>query len=297
MSAPPKSLGVPITGKRQLVEHHASGNKLPSAWRVGTEHEKFVFRRRDLTRVAYEGPDGIRALLQRSMRFGWKPITEDGNVIALENDAGCSITLEPGGQFELSGAPLETIHQTCDEVHEHLRQVREVCEELGLGLVGLASTPRRGVRTFAGCRKRRYAIMRQLHAEERPARARHDAAHLHRAGQPRLSPGSRHGEEIPGRLALQPVHRALANSPFTEGRTQRLRLFARLSGPTPTPTDAARGPSSSRMALVSSATSTTCSTCRCTSSTATVDTSMRAVSPSATSWRADCRPCPANSRR
>ena len=205
MSAPPKSLGVPITGKRQLVEHHASGNKPPSAWRVGTEHEKFVFRRSDLTRVAYEGPDGIGALLQRLMRFGWKPMTEDGNIIALENDAGCSITLEPGGQFELSGAPLETIHQTCDEVHEHLRQVREVCEELGLGIIGLGFDPTSRRADISWMPKGRYRIMRELHAEERPARARHDAAHLHRAGQSRLSSEADMATKFRVGLALQPV--------------------------------------------------------------------------------------------
>jgi glutamate--cysteine ligase len=138
MSGPSSLEGPPITDKRQLVEYHASGNKPPAAWRVGTEHEKFVFRRSDLKRVAYDGPDGIRALLEGMTRFGWKPVIEHGNIIALSNDSQCSITLEPGGQFELSGAPLETLHQTCGEVHEHLRQVREVCDELGLGMIGLA---------------------------------------------------------------------------------------------------------------------------------------------------------------
>jgi glutamate--cysteine ligase len=117
MSGPSSLQGPPITDKRQLIEYHESGSKPPSAWRIGTEHEKFVFRRADLKRVPYEGPDGIGALLQRMTRFGWEPVLEKGNVIALANDAHCSITLEPGGQFELSGAPLETVHQTCEEVH------------------------------------------------------------------------------------------------------------------------------------------------------------------------------------
>src|SRR5206468_2407504 len=83
-----------------------------------------VFRRADLRRVPYDGPDGIRALLEGMTRFGWKPVVEKGNIIGLSNDSQCSITLEPGGQFELSGAPLATLHQTCGEVHEHLRKVR-----------------------------------------------------------------------------------------------------------------------------------------------------------------------------
>src|SRR3979490_2207360 len=136
MSGPSSVQGLPITNKRQLVESHARGNKRPAAWRVGTEHEKFVFRRSDLKRVPYDGPDGIRALLEGMTRFGWKPVIEHGNIIALSNDSQCSITLEPGGQFELSGAPLETLHQTCGEVHEHLRQVRGGCDGVGRGVNG-----------------------------------------------------------------------------------------------------------------------------------------------------------------
>ena len=160
MSGPSSVEGPPITDKRQLVEYHEAGNKPPSAWRVGTEHEKFVFRRADLSRVAYEGPDGIGALLTGMTRFGWKPVMEKGNIIALSNDAQCSITLEPGGQFELSGAPLETLHQTCEEVHEHLRQVREVCDELGLGMIGLGFDPVSRRDEVPWMPKGRYRIMR-----------------------------------------------------------------------------------------------------------------------------------------
>ena len=107
MTTTPSTPGAPITHKRQLVEHLESGCKPPTSWRLGTEHEKFVFRRSDLRRVPDEGPDGIGAVLREMTRFGWKPIVENGNTIALTNDAQCSITLEPGGQFESSGAPLE----------------------------------------------------------------------------------------------------------------------------------------------------------------------------------------------
>ena len=110
--------------------------------------------------MPYEGPDGIGALLQGMTRFGWKPVIENGNTIALSNDARCSITLEPGGQFELSGAPLETVHQTCDEVHEHLRQVREVCDELGLGMFGLGFDPKWRREDIPWMPKQRYRIMR-----------------------------------------------------------------------------------------------------------------------------------------
>jgi glutamate--cysteine ligase len=160
MTTTPSSPGAPITDKRQLVEHLESGCKPPAAWRVGTEHEKFVFRRSDLHRVPYEGPAGIGVLLREMGRFGWKPVIEGGNTIALSNDAQCSITLEPGGQFELSGAPLETVHQTCDEVHEHLRQVREVCDELGLGMLGLGFDPKWRRDEVPFMPKARYRIMR-----------------------------------------------------------------------------------------------------------------------------------------
>ena len=219
MSGPSSLQGPPITDKRQLVEYHESGGKPPSAWRVGTEHEKFVFRRADLTRAPYEGPDGIGALLQRMTRFGWEPVLENGNMIALANDAQCSITLEPGGQFELSGAPLETLHQTCEEVHEHLRQVREVCDELGLGMIGLGFDPHVAARRGAVDAEGPLPHHARLHAEKGPARPRHDAAHLHRADQSRLPSEADMVRKFRVSLALQPVAVALfANSPFVEGR-------------------------------------------------------------------------------
>ena len=140
MSAPPKSRGEPITDRRQLVAYLEAGCKPPEAWRIGTEHEKFAFRASDLRRLPHDGPDGIGAVLDRLRRFGWQPVEENGKVIALSCDA-CNITLEPGGQFELSGAPLETLHKTCDEVNKHLAQVKEVGRELGVGMLGMGFDP------------------------------------------------------------------------------------------------------------------------------------------------------------
>ena len=131
MSAPPTAGGEPITDRRQLVAWFESGCKPREKWRIGTEHEKFAFRLQDHHRIPYEGPSGVRALLAGMTRFGWQPVEDNGNPIALTREDGCNITLEPGGQFELSGRPLTTIHQTCEEVHEHLDQVIEdadVCE-------------------------------------------------------------------------------------------------------------------------------------------------------------------------
>jgi len=226
MSAPPKSPGVPITDRRQLVEYHANGSKPPAAWRVGTEHEKFVFRHRDRRRAPYEGPDGIGALLNGMLRFGWEPVYEGNNIIALENDARCSITLEPGGQFELSGAPLETIHQTCDEVHEHLRQVREVCDELGLGMLGLGFDPTSRREDVGWMPKGRYRIMRDY----MPKKGGHGLDMMLRTCTVQANLDYQSEADMVKKfrvsLALQPVAGALfANSPFTEGKPNGFQSY------------------------------------------------------------------------
>ena len=98
----------PISGRDELVRWFETGNKPADAWRIGTEHEKLVFRLADLSRPGWDEPDGIKPLLEGlASEFGWQPVLEHGNIIALKDDAGGSITLEPGGQFELSGAMLE----------------------------------------------------------------------------------------------------------------------------------------------------------------------------------------------
>jgi glutamate--cysteine ligase len=223
MTTTPNAPGEPITDKRQLVEYLEGGCKPPAGWRVGTEHEKFVFRRADLRRVPYGGHDGIAALLREMTRFGWKPITENGSTIALSNDARCSITLEPGGQFELSGAPLETLHQTCDEVHEHLRQVREVCDDLGLGMLGLGFDPKWRREDIAWMPKARYRIMRGYMPKkgrlglDMMLRTCTVQANLDYETESDMVKKFRVG------LALQPVAVALfANSPFVEGRPSGL---------------------------------------------------------------------------
>ena len=105
----------PIIGKRTLVEYLAAGCKPPEAWRIGTEHEKFAYHLSDLKPLDYEGESGVRALLEGLTRFGWEPVVEAGNPIALKGADGGFISLEPAGQIELSGAPVENIHQNCDE--------------------------------------------------------------------------------------------------------------------------------------------------------------------------------------
>src|SRR3974377_736511 len=129
-----------IESRDELVACVQEGAKPKAEWRIGTEHEKFPFYRDGLKPVPYEGPAGIRGILEGiAERSGWRPIYDKGNAIALEDPAcelGGAITLEPGGQFELSGAPLHTIFQTCEEVGRHLKQVRDVAGPLRLFFFG-----------------------------------------------------------------------------------------------------------------------------------------------------------------
>ena len=107
-SVSPKPSEVPITDRRQLVEHLEQGCKPAEHWRIGTEHEKFGFHLDDLRPLDYDEAGGIREVLEGLMDFGWQAVEENGQVIALKDESGCSVTLEPGGQLELSGAPVET---------------------------------------------------------------------------------------------------------------------------------------------------------------------------------------------
>ena len=160
MSAPPSGGGAPIENRRQLIEYFAAGNKPRAAWRMGTEHEKFGFHPATLKPLAYDGPDGIRALLDGMTRFGWKPLSENGNVIALTRD-GANITLEPGGQLELSGALLSTLHETADENAQHIREVKAVAGELGQAFIGLGFAPEWTREDMHWMPKGRYKIMRE----------------------------------------------------------------------------------------------------------------------------------------
>ena len=151
----------PITSAAQLAQVFADGCKPPEAWRIGTEHEKFVYARADHHAPSYEEPGGIRDLLQHLERHGWTPVFEDGNVIALSGPDG-GVSLEPAGQFELSGAPLENLHQTCAEAGRHLRQCKEAGDALGLGFLGVGFWPDKTRADLPVMPKGRYAIMRRM---------------------------------------------------------------------------------------------------------------------------------------
>ncbi|WP_264211034.1 glutamate--cysteine ligase [Leisingera thetidis] len=137
----PQSGGGPIERHEQLAEYLADGCKPKHAWRIGTEHEKFGYCKDTLKPLPYAGARSIQAVLE-GLRdgHGWAPLTEGGNLIGLTKD-GANISLEPGGQLELSGAPLETIHETCDEVNAHLRDVKDIADRIGVGFIGLGAAP------------------------------------------------------------------------------------------------------------------------------------------------------------
>ncbi len=214
------TIAAPIESVAELVAHLESGCKPDrAAWRIGTEHEKFAFYRDTLAPVPYEGERGIGALLNGlADRFGWRRIAEDGHVIALEHD-GASITLEPGGQFELSGAPLENLHQTCGETGAHLAQLREVAGAMGIAFLGLGFSPLWSLEQTPMMPKPRYKIMRAY--MPRVGRLGHQMMFRSCTVQTNLDFASEADmvKKFRVGLALQPIATALfANSPFAEGR-------------------------------------------------------------------------------
>lgn len=218
MSVPSHAGGEIVTEKQQLVAYLEAGCKPASQWRVGTEHEKFPFRRADHAPIPYDGRDGIRALLDGLKRFGWVGTHEGETLIGL-SQGGSSISLEPGGQVELSGAPRDTIHETCFETTEHLRQLREIGGPLDIGMLGLGFHPTLRREDVPWMPKGRYAIMRAY----MPKRGRlgHDMMLRTCTIQANLDFGSEADmvKKFRVSLALQPIATALfANSPFTEGK-------------------------------------------------------------------------------
>ena len=218
MSAPAQPSAEPIENKAQLIAYMASGNKPPERWRIGTEHEKFAYTADDLRPLSYDGPRGIRAVLEAFTEFGWQPVLENGKPIALtQNDA--SITLEPGGQVELSGAPLESVHQTCIEVNKHLEHAKRIGEKLGIGFLGMGFVPQWRRDEIPWMPKGRYAIM----GSYMPKRGSLGLDMMLRTCtvQVNLDFASEADmvKKFRASLALQPIATALfADSPLTEGK-------------------------------------------------------------------------------
>ena len=214
----PQSAGGPIQSRDDLVHYIAGAAKPRAQWRIGTEHEKFVYDLKTHKPLSYAGQPGIRTMLKGMQRFGWQPVMEGDHIIGLsQNDA--SISLEPGGQFELAGAPLKSLHQTCAEVNTHQSQIREVAGEIGAGVLGIGFAPTWRLADFDQMPKGRYAIMRNY----MPKVGGYGLEMMFRTCtvQVNLDFGSEADmvKKLRVALALQPVATALfANSPFREGR-------------------------------------------------------------------------------
>lgn len=213
---------VPLS-RDQLIHAMSKGEKPRDQWRIGAEHEKFGFDKSTLRRPAYEGENGILAMLTGLQRFGWSPVEEAGRVIALErkNAEGfsASISLEPGGQFELSGAPLKDIHDICNETGQHLMEVKQVADQLNLGFLGLGFDPMWRREDIPVMPKGRYDIMRAYMPKKGDLGL--DMMLRTCTIQANLDFDSEADMVMKFRtsLALQPIATALfANSPFTEGK-------------------------------------------------------------------------------
>lgn len=215
----PQSGGGPIERHEQLAEYLAEGCKPKEDWRIGTEHEKFGYCKDSLLPLPYEGDRSIKAMLEGLRdQFNWAPVEEAGNIIGLEKD-GANVSLEPGGQLELSGAPLETIHETCDEVNVHLKEVQTIADKIGVGFIGLGAAPEWTHEQMHMMPKGRYRLMTDYMGRV----GTHGTQMMYRTCtvQVNLDFGSEADmvKKMRVALALQPVATALfANSPFFEGK-------------------------------------------------------------------------------
>ena len=212
-----------IEHKSQMIERLEGGSKPKSNWLIGTEHEKIGFCLEKKTPIPYEG--GIRTILEKLQRFDWKPVFEGDNVIALTRE-GASVSLEPGGQLELSGAPLENVHQTCAELNRHLREVKEVNDEIGAGFLSLGFRPDTRLEDVPIMPKGRYGIM----MDYMPKVGTHGLEMMFRTCtvQTNLDFGSESDmvKKLRVSLALQPVATALfANSPFMHGKRNGYKSY------------------------------------------------------------------------
>ena len=215
----------PIESRDDLLAVFSGGEKPRGAWRIGTEHEKFVYRTSDHRAPSYDEPGGIRDLLQALTEYGWRPVIENGHVIALAGEDG-TISLEPAGQFELSGAAVETLHQTCAEAGRHLTQCKKVGEKLGLGFLGLGMWPDKARSDLPIMPKGRYKIMLNYMPKvgslglDMMLRTCTIQVNLDYSSEADMVRKFRVG------LALQPVATALfANSPLTEGKPNGYKSF------------------------------------------------------------------------
>ena len=222
------SNSAPIKSRDSLIEAIESGCKPPNQFRIGTEHEKFGFEYESLTPIPYEGDNGIRAILEGMERLlGWERIEDHGNIIGLLDPVGGgAISIEPGGQFELSGAPVENLHQTCQETNCHLAQVREVAEPLGVRFLGMGMAPTWSHDQMPKMPKSRYKIM----TDYMPTVGKYGLDMMYRTSTIQVnldfSSEADMRQKMRVGLALQPIATAIfANSPFTEGKFNGFKSF------------------------------------------------------------------------
>lgn len=215
----------PISSVSELSAYLASGSKPEEAFRIGTEHEKFAFFKADNSPVPYEGDASISALLNgMQAKLGWEPIMDAGKIIGLASPIGMgAISLEPGGQFELSGAPLETIHETCKESNQHLATLRDVAEPLGIRFLGIGGSPKWSFAETPRMPKSRYAIMSRY----MPKVGSQGLDMMYRTCTIQVNLDFSSEADMRRKmlvsLKLQPLATALfASSPFTEGKPNGL---------------------------------------------------------------------------
>ena len=215
----------PIESRADLLSVFEGGEKPKEEWRIGTEHEKFVFRVDDHRAPSYDEKGGIRDLLMGLTEFGWEPVRENGNVIALSGADG-TISLEPAGQFELSGAALKNLHQTCAEAARHLGQCKMIGDRLGLGFLGVGMWPDKTRADLPVMPKGRYKIMLNYMPKvgslglDMMLRTCTIQTNLDYSSEADMVKKFRVG------LALQPVATALfANSPLTECKPNGFKSF------------------------------------------------------------------------
>ena len=215
----PQQGGGPIERFEDLADYLAAGCKPKADWRIGTEHEKFGYCKDSLKPLPYDGPRSIKAMLEGlAERYGWQPVLEQGNIIGLSQN-GANVSLEPGGQLELSGAPVETIHQTCDEVNEHLREVQTVADGIGARFIGLGAAPIWRQEEMPMMPKGRYRLMTDY--MDRVGTMGKTMMYRTCTVQVNLDFASEADmvKKFRVALALQPVATALfANSPFLDGK-------------------------------------------------------------------------------
>ncbi len=215
----PQSGGGPIENIDQLAEYLSQGCKPKKDWRIGTEHEKFGYCKDTLNPLPYAGERSIKAILEGlQQEYNWSPVFEGENLIGLEKN-GANVSLEPGGQLELSGAPLATIHETCDEVNFHLKDVQGVAEKIGVKFIGLGAAPIWTHEQMDMMPKGRYKLMTDYMGRV----GTHGTQMMYRTCtvQVNLDFGSEADmvQKMRVALALQPIATALfANSPFFEGK-------------------------------------------------------------------------------